>query len=508
LFAGLLEAVPDALVIVNRDGRMVLVNSQAEALFGYRREELLGRPVELLVPERFQARHAGYRSDYFVRPRVRPMGADLELYGRHKDGHDVPVEISLSPLETEQGTLVISSIRDVSERKRAEARLRKLEARYRTLVEGIPAVTFMAALDEGVNELYVSPQIEALLGFSQKEWREDPVLWHKQLHPDDRQRWHEEFARTVAAGAPFRSVYRFLARDGRVVWVRGEAELARDDDGRPLFLQGVAFDITGMKEAEEKLKAWNQSLAQRVEERTEELARSMAELREKTEELEQFAYAASHDLREPLRTLVNYPQRLIKLYGATFDEQAADWVNRIINGAERMRRLIDSLTHYSRVLRRDRPLAPVACAAVVGQAGANLQASLEESAADLAVGDLPVVQGNEQQLMLLFQNLIGNAVKFRSPDRPVRVEVGSRPHGDGWLLWVRDNGIGIEPKYHQRIFGLGERLHPASKYPGTGFGLAICEKIVTGHAGRIWVESEPGQGTTFYFTLPAAPSAG
>src|SRR5262249_53099514 len=150
------------------------------------------------------------------------------------------------------------AVRDIGERKRASARLRKLEARYRTLVEGIPAVTFLAALDEGANEMYVSPQIEALLGFSQREWLDDPVLWPRRLHPDYRQRWHQEFARTCSSGEPFRSVYRFLARDGRVVWVHGEAELVRDEAGRPQFLQGVAFDITGIKQAEEELKGLNQ----------------------------------------------------------------------------------------------------------------------------------------------------------------------------------------------------------------------------------------------------------
>lgn len=649
---GLIEMLPDALVVINRDGLIVLANARTEQLFGYERGELLGRPVELLVPEPHRTLHVAHRTAYFDSPRVRPMGVGLELRGRRRDGEVFPVEISLSPLQTEHGTLVTAVVRDISSRKREEAKLR-------TLVENIPAVTFIAPLDASAAEFYVSPQIEQLLGFSQKEWLEDPVLWHRQLHPDDRERWNVQFTPTCASGEPFRSVYRFVSKDGRVVWVHGSAQMVRSDDGQAQFLQGIAFDITAIKEAEEaererarltalqaaigaavtradtvpamlqrcarsleqhldfaavsiwtldgdpgtlrqqahaglhtpdaicnavaaarrplviqpgedaridpvwareeKITAlvgvplliedravgvvvvlsrrdvppelvralqqvadeitlgvsrrWaeealyrlNAELDKRVRERTEELARSMAELREKSEELEQFAHVASHDLREPLRTLVNWPQRLQKQYAGKLDPQADEWINRIINGADRMRRLIDNLSHYARVLRRDRTFSPTSLAAVCAEACSNLQAALEQSEAELIVGELPTVQGNQQQLMLLFQNLLGNALKFCDTTRRARIEVGSQRHGDDWLVWARDNGIGIEPRYLKRIFGLGERLHPASKYAGTGFGLAICEKIVVSHGGRIWAASEPGQGSTFYFTVPAMP---
>jgi PAS domain S-box-containing protein len=388
--------------------------------------------------------------------------------------------------------------------RHAEAELRKAEGRYRMLIEEIPAVTFMAALDEGINEMYVSPQIEELLGFSQKEWLEDPVLWFKQLHPDDRDRWHREFARTCSTAEPFRSVYRFLARDGHVVWVHGEAKVFRDEQGRPLFLQGVAFDITGMKRAEEDLKTLNLTLEERVAERTVVAEERARELERSNAALEDFAGVTAHELKEPLRAMKSFTQLLARRYRGKLDEQADEFIDRVVNAGNRMEGLISALLDYARVGRQGMP-APVNCGQVFAAACEMLETALQESGAVVTTDALDTleVMAVETELILLIKNLIGNAVKFRG-DRPVQVHLGVRRDGGNWLFHVRDNGIGIAPEYLPRLFRMGERLHSRRQYPGHGIGLATCKKIVERHGGRIWIESVPEVGSTFYFTLPGS----
>ena len=288
--------------------------------------------------------------------------------------------------------------------------------------------------------------------------------------------------------------------DGTVTWVSTTKQALRNERGEIVGTFGMSRDITARKLAEE-------ALAQKAE----ELARSNTEL-------EQFAYVASHDLQEPLRMIASYTQLLERRYKDRLDADATDYINFAVDGARRMQVLINDLLAYSRVGRRGRPFALTDCAEVLQATLANLKIALEESGAVVTHTPLPRLVADGPQLTQLFQNLIGNAIKFRGAAPPkihVSAELppaGETPAGQPgvaeWLFTVRDNGIGIEPQYFARIFVIFQRLHTREEYPGTGIGLAVCKKIVERHGGRIWVESKPGQGTAFHFTLPgAAPTA-
>lgn len=244
----------------------------------------------------------------------------------------------------------------------------------------------------------------------------------------------------------------------------------------------------------------NAQLHAQVTEQAEELARS-------NRELEQFAYVASHDLQEPLRMVSSYVELLGRRYSGKLDERAEKYIYFAVDGATRMQRLITDLLAYSRVGTQGGDLAPVDTAPVVEEALTNLEVAVTDSKARVTYPDLPRVTADSSQLVQLFQNLIGNALKFKGEQRP-RVEVKAQRDGGYWLFSVRDNGVGFDQRYADRVFGVFKRLHRNSEIPGTGIGLAICQRIIDRHGGRIWAESEPGKGATFYFTLPAVSERG
>jgi signal transduction histidine kinase len=354
-FRSLLEAAPDAMIISSERGEINLVNSQVEAMFGYRREELIGRGIDMLVPGWYAKAHQ-------------------QVTARRRDGREFPAEMTVSPLQTEEGVLVTSAIRDMTERARRDQEIQELNA----------------------------------------------------------------------------------------------------------------------------------NLEQRVAARTRELLQSNQALAQSNEDLNQFAYAASHDLQEPLRMIALYSEMLERQYSGKLDTEADRYIRFVINGAHRMEMLLKDLLAYSQAGSaagpEGAPAAPVDCAAVLEKVLLNLKAAIEENGAEVICDDLPVIEADEIRLVQLFQNLVSNAIKYRSA-QPPRVRVRAEQRESDWLFSVEDNGIGIRPEYSQQVFGIFKRLH-GHTYPGTGIGLAICQRIVERYGGRIWVESTLGQGSRFCFTLP------
>jgi PAS domain S-box-containing protein len=367
MFQGLLESAPDPIVIVNHHGEIVLVNTQTEKVFGYWREELLGKPVEILIPERFHGKHIGHRLKYSADPHTRPMGIGLDLSARRRDGSEFPVEISLSPMETEVGRLVTAIIRDTSEWKRAAVEIRKL----------------------------------------------------------------------------------------------------------------------------------NRELEERVRERT-------AQLEAANRELEAFSYSVSHDLRAPLRHLSGFANLLKQSAPKDLDEKSLRYLQHIDEAAELMGKLIDNLLAFSRMGRAEMAKGEVNFAKLVNEVLEILQPDMQGRKIGWQIASLPDAEGDQTMLRLVWSNLISNALKYTRTREEARIEIGTTTNEQGETIYfVRDNGVGFDMQYADKLFGVFQRLHNDEEFEGTGIGLATVQRIIRRHGGSVWAEGIVDGGATFYFLLPA-----
>jgi PAS domain S-box-containing protein len=295
--------------------------------------------------------------------------------------------------------------------------------------------------------------------------------------------------------------FEMIRKDGTILPVLLSASAIKDNNGNYVMSRSTVFDITERKLTEEELRKHRENLEELVEQRTAELRKMADELTRSNKDLKEFAYVVSHDLREPLQVVKGFLRLFEKRYKDKLDEKAEQLIRFTIDGAERMQELIKDLLEYAQVGTKGKKFKSTDCSLILNNAVSNLKVSLEESVGVVTHDTLPTVMADAIQLSSLFQNLVGNAIKFRGSEAP-RIHMSAERKGDKWLFSVRDNGIGMNPEFADRIFDVFQRLHSSDEYPGTGIGLAICKKIVEHHGGKIWVESEPGKGATFYFTIP------
>ena len=479
-FRGLLEAAPDALVIVGEDGRIALVNRQTEALFGYTRAELLGAPIELLIPERFRSGHPAHRHDYFAAARTRPMGAELSLHARRKDGTEFPAEISLSPFETADGRLITAAIRDVTDRHRMEdARLR-----LAAIVDSSDDAIIGKTLEGVITSWNVGAQ--RLFGYTSEEMvgRSIAVLFPPG-HPGE----EEALLRQLRGGeevAHYDTVRR--RKDGQDIDVSVTVSPVRDRLGNVIGASKVARDITERRRAERALAA----------------AKEAAEMANR--ELEAFSYSVAHDLRAPLRGMNGFAQILLDDYADKLDADGVDCLHEIRANAQRMGALIDALLSLSRVTRSELRRERVDLTHLARELALKLD--IAEPARDVQVVVARGLSAEVDPLLAraLFENLLNNAWKFTGGTARGRIEVGATNEDGAPAFFVRDNGAGFDMAFAGKLFAPFQRLHSATEFPGTGIGLATAKRIVHRHGGRIWAEGAVDAGATFYVVLPARRS--
>jgi PAS domain S-box-containing protein len=533
VFAPQLDHMPDYSVFtLDCQGRVTSWNAGAERMKRYRAEEIVGEDFsrfytleDIQLGKPAEGLRNASKTGFF----------EEEGWRVRKDGSRFLAIAAIAAVYDKDGVLqgFVKVTRDITERKQAQGVLRLNEARLQALVqlnqmsgasvqritdfalEAAVALTgsqigYLAFVNEDETVLTMhswSKTAMAQCAIQNKPivypvvttglWGEavrqrKPVFTNDYQAPNPLKKGHPEGHVKV-----LRHMNAPIFDDDRIVIVAGvgnkEAPYDESDVRQLTLLMQGMWRLLQKKQADESLQRAHDELEQRVQERTAELAAS-------NHDLEQFAYVASHDLQEPLRMVASYLQLLERRYQGKLDNDADDFIRFAVDGAKRMQQLINDLLTYSRIGSRGKPFVPVDWNAVFDEALKNLEKAVTEQGAEVTRDDLPTIPGDPTQAVQLLQNLLGNAVKFHGPEPP-RVHVAAEPDGPAWKFSVRDNGIGIAPKYADRIFVIFQRLNSRVEYPGTGIGLAVCKRVVERHGGRIWFESRPKGGTTFYFTL-------
>jgi PAS domain S-box-containing protein len=469
----IIETLPGLFYVIDGEERLVRWNRELERISGCSTDEIAARhPLEFFAPDDRPVLAERLREGFTVGF----TSAEADVVA--KDGSRHPRLFTSKRVELDQKMSLVGVGIDITARREAEERVQREKRFSDTLIDTLPGIFYV--FDEQGHFLRWNDNLERVSQYSSAEVAAiSPLDLFVGTDREEITRRIEQVFRDGQATAQAD----FVAKDGSATPYFFTGQRVFFDDR--LCLIGMGIDITERTLVEDALR-----------QRTQELARSNADL-------EQFAYVASHDLQQPLRAVASYTQLLARRYQHQLDGDAQRFIERTIAAVARMQALIRDLLAYSRVGTRGLAFGPTDCEVVLRDVLDDLQAAIAETDAVVTHDVLPVVPADASQLRQLLQNVIGNAIKFRG-SAPPRVHVAARPEDGCWRFSVRDNGIGIEPEYADRIFVIFQRLHSRRTYPGTGVGLAICKKIVERHGGRVWVESQPAQGATVYFELPAS----
>lgn len=470
-----IDEAPNGIVIVDSNGTIIYANSQTELMFGYDREELIGNSVDRLVPAELRNAHKDHRADYMTEPSARLMGHMRELHGIRKDGSHFHVEVGLKPIKTDKQIFVIASIVDISKRWEEQ----KAKAQLAAFVSSASAAIITKDLDGRIQSW--NKGAENLLGYSAKEILGKPVEITIPAHKHEEEQSFRQRIREGENIAAFETER--IDKAGNLIQVAVSAAPIKDQNDQIIATSTIIWDLTPLKRMEKQL------------------ASKLAELERSNEDLQQFAYVCSHDLQEPLRVISNYVQLISKRYEHLLDDKGKQFIHYVVDGAARMQRMVEDLLLYSRA--GTEPMRSlIDMKTVLKSVQLNLKLAIEESHAIIEIGDnLPQIYGSELELIQVFQNLIGNAIKFRGEKQP-HIRVSHVDDHNTVTVVVEDNGIGFDMKYAQKIFIIFQRLHTRETFPGSGIGLAICKKIVERYHGTLRTESKKSEGTKFFLTFP------